>query len=220
MPSRRSRSTEPPLPLLTGSTAAIALQHKSDHGNIAQDEVIRNHPPQRRESFPTPTPRQRSEAREVWRSFAQVLAVALFAIGAAIVPMTLSDAGTTAASRSATLGPNVESLLSATKGLDSAISALACAVTPQPAFAELAPLEKKTLAEQMTGNLAPVNTVRGVWRMREARTDGSTVPQVSDDVWIFCRPVLALVSDVLFRFTRPLYFAARVLRREDILNDT
>lgn len=51
------------------------------------------------------------------------------------------------------------------------------ALAPAAVAAELPPLEEKSYAEEFASGLSPVNTVRGVWRVRETRTDGSTLPQ-------------------------------------------
>ncbi|CAM9138749.1 unnamed protein product, partial [Scytosiphon promiscuus] len=46
-----------------------------------------------------------------------------------------------------------------------------------PAFADLEPLPLKSYSEEFSSGLAPVNTVRGLWRTRETRSDGSLLPQ-------------------------------------------
>ncbi|CAN0138525.1 unnamed protein product [Ectocarpus sp. 12 AP-2014] len=48
---------------------------------------------------------------------------------------------------------------------------------PTSAFAELEPLPLKSYSEEFSSGLAPVNTVRGLWRTRETRNDGSALPQ-------------------------------------------
>ncbi|CAB1098542.1 unnamed protein product [Ectocarpus sp. CCAP 1310/34] len=48
---------------------------------------------------------------------------------------------------------------------------------PTSAFAELEPLPLKSYSEEFSSGLAPVNTVRGLWRTRETRNDGSSLPQ-------------------------------------------
>ncbi|CAN0395883.1 unnamed protein product, partial [Ectocarpus fasciculatus] len=48
---------------------------------------------------------------------------------------------------------------------------------PTAAFAELEPLPLKSYSEEFSSGLAPVNTVRGLWRTRETRNDGSALPQ-------------------------------------------